>query len=188
MPLFENLSNRCYYSGHQETPFPSFVTFVEGGCLEWFRINHFQDRALFQLQSCQYVPMMSAKQSLHLVFFKVLCALVTRFLSYDISICVQSTGAPRKQVSFIQSLIYTVVKYTQGPSLVARQYGNCLSMQEAWVQSLCQEDPLEKEMTTHSSMLAWGIPWTEEPGGLQAMGSQRVRHNLMTKQQKQQQH
>ena len=44
--------------------------------------------------------------------------------------------------------------------------------QEMWVQSLSQEDPLEKEMATHSSILAWEIPWTEEPGGLQSMGSQ----------------
>ena len=45
-------------------------------------------------------------------------------------------------------------------------------MQETWVQSLGWEDPLEKEMATHSSILAWEIPWTEEPGGLQPMGSQ----------------
>ena len=45
------------------------------------------------------------------------------------------------------------------------------------VQSLSQEDPLEKEMSTHSSILAWRIPWTEEPGGLQSMGLQRVRHD-----------
>ena len=45
-------------------------------------------------------------------------------------------------------------------------------MQETWVQSLGQEDPLEKEMATHSSILAWEIPWTEEPGRLQSMGSQ----------------
>ena len=57
-------------------------------------------------------------------------------------------------------------------------------MQETWVQFLVWEDPLEKEMATHSSLLAWKIPWTEEPGGLQAMGSQRVGHNLATKQQK----
>ena len=50
-------------------------------------------------------------------------------------------------------------------------------MQETPVQSLGQEDPLEKEMATHSSTLAWEIPWTEEPGGLQSMGSQRVRHD-----------
>ena len=50
-------------------------------------------------------------------------------------------------------------------------------MQETWVQSLGQKDPLEKEMATHSSMLAWRIPWTEEPGGLQSMGSHRVRHD-----------
>ena len=47
------------------------------------------------------------------------------------------------------------------------------------------EDPLEKEMATHSSILAWEIPWTEEPDGLQSMGSQRVRHNLATKEQQQ---
>ena len=47
--------------------------------------------------------------------------------------------------------------------------------QETWVQSMGWEDPLEKEMTTHSSILAQGIPWTEELGGLQSMGSQRVR-------------
>ena len=51
-----------------------------------------------------------------------------------------------------------------------------------WVQSLGQEDPLEKGMVTHSSILAWGIPRTEKPGGLQFMGSQRVRHNLATNQ------
>ena len=55
-------------------------------------------------------------------------------------------------------------------------------MQETWVQSLCQEDPLQEEVTTHSSMLAWRIPWTEETGRLQSMGSQRVRHNLVSEQ------
>ena len=51
------------------------------------------------------------------------------------------------------------------------------AMQEAQVQSLGREDPLEKGMATHSSILAWKIPWTEEPGRLQSMGSQRVGHN-----------
>ena len=51
----------------------------------------------------------------------------------------------------------------------------CLrAMWETWVRSLGQEDPLEKEMATHSSILAWRIPWMEEPGGLQSTGSQRV--------------
>ena len=53
-------------------------------------------------------------------------------------------------------------------------------MQETGVPSLGQEDPLEKEMATHSSVLAWKIPWMEEPGGLQSMGSQRVGHNSVT--------
>ena len=49
------------------------------------------------------------------------------------------------------------------------------TLRETWVQSLGREDLLEKEMALHSSILAWRIPWTEEPGGLQSMGSQRVR-------------
>ena len=49
--------------------------------------------------------------------------------------------------------------------------------QETWVRSLGQEDPLEEEMATHSSIFAWRILWTEEPGGLQSMGSQRVGHD-----------
>ena len=51
------------------------------------------------------------------------------------------------------------------------------AMQEMQVQSLCLEDPLKEKMASHSSILAWEIPWTEEPGRLQSMGSQRVRHD-----------
>ena len=57
--------------------------------------------------------------------------------------------------------------------------------QEMWVRSLGWEDPLEKKMATHSSILAWEILWTEEPGGLQSIGSQKVGHDLVTKQQQQ---
>ena len=58
---------------------------------------------------------------------------------------------------------------------------NLPAMQETWVQFLDWEDPLEKEMATHSSILAWRISWTEEPGRLQSMGSQRVGSNRVTK-------
>ena len=54
---------------------------------------------------------------------------------------------------------------------------NLPAMWETWVQSLGQEDPLEEDMAIQSSILAWRIPWTEEPGGLQSMGSQRVGHD-----------
>ena len=63
---------------------------------------------------------------------------------------------------------------------MAQQVKNPPAMQEVqeiWVQSLGQEDPLEYEMATHSSILAWNIPWTEEPGGLQSMGWQKVGHD-----------
>ena len=62
-------------------------------------------------------------------------------------------------------------------SLVAQMAKNLPAVEETWVQSLDQEDPLEKGMATHSRILAWRIPWTEEPGGLQSMGLQRVRHD-----------
>ena len=62
-------------------------------------------------------------------------------------------------------------------SLVAQSVKNLPAVQETRVQSLGWEDPLEKEMATHSSILAWKISWTEEPGGLQSMGSQRVGHD-----------
>ena len=62
-------------------------------------------------------------------------------------------------------------------SLVAQMVKRLSAVQETLVQSLGWEDPLEKEMATHSSTPAWKIPWTEEPGRLQSMGSQRVRHD-----------
>ena len=62
-------------------------------------------------------------------------------------------------------------------SLVAQMVKSVPAMQETWVQSLGWEDPLEEEMAIHSSILVWKIPWMEEPGRLQSMGSQRVGHN-----------
>ena len=64
-----------------------------------------------------------------------------------------------------------------GASLVAQMVKHLLAMQDTQLRSLSWEDPLEKEMAIHSSTLAWKIPWTEEPGRLQSMGSQRVGHD-----------
>ena len=61
--------------------------------------------------------------------------------------------------------------------MVVQTVKNLPAVWESWVQSLGWEDPLENEMATHSSILAWRIPWTEEPGGLQSMGSKRVGHD-----------
>ena len=65
-------------------------------------------------------------------------------------------------------------------SLEAQMAKSLLTMRETWVQSLGEEDPLEKEMGTHSSILTWWIPWTEDPGGLKSMGSQRAGHDWAT--------
>ena len=62
-------------------------------------------------------------------------------------------------------------------SLVAQTVKRLSAMQEIWVRTLGWEGPLEKEMATHSNILAWKIPWMEEPGGLQSMGLQRFGHN-----------
>ena len=64
-----------------------------------------------------------------------------------------------------------------GAFLVAQMVKHLPTMRETWVRSLGRKDPLEKEMATHSSTLAWKIPWTEELGRLQSMGSQRVGHD-----------
>ena len=72
---------------------------------------------------------------------------------------------------FIENQVHTWA------SLVAQLVKNLPAVQETQVQSLGWEDPLEKEMATHSSILAWKISWTEEPDWLQSMGSQRVRHD-----------
>ena len=78
------------------------------------------------------------------------------------------------KVLFLNKVTVTESHFWQhwiGASCVAQSVKHLPAMQEAWVQFLGQEDPLEKEMATHSSILAWRIPWTEEPGGLQFMGS-----------------
>ena len=74
----------------------------------------------------------------------------------------------------LYNLIYFYIIWA---SLVAQTIKNLLAMQEIRVHSLGWEDPLEKGMATHSSILAWRITWTEEPGRLQSIGSQRVRHD-----------
>ena len=66
--------------------------------------------------------------------------------------------------------------FPKGASLVTQTVKNLPAMQETRVQSLGREDPLEKGMATHSGVLAWKIPWTEEPGRLQSIESQRIRH------------
>ena len=69
------------------------------------------------------------------------------------------------------------IKVVYWTSLVAQMVKNLPTVRETWVLSMGQEDPLEKGMASHSSILAWRIPWTEEPGGLQSMRLQRVGHD-----------
>ena len=70
-----------------------------------------------------------------------------------------------------------LIYYISWFSLVAQTVKNPPAMQETWVQSLGQEDSPEEEMAAHYNVLAWRIPWTDEPGGLQSMGSQKVGHD-----------
>ena len=82
-----------------------------------------------------------------------------------------------QMLSFQQTIVYLTSPYLNRASLVAQMVKYPPAMQETQVQSLGQEDPLEKGMATQSSILVWRIPWTEEPGRLQSMGSQKVRHD-----------
>ena len=80
-------------------------------------------------------------------------------------------------VFYVQNICGMMIKSgTIWASLVAQLVKNPPAMWETWVRSLGWEDPLEKEMATHSNILPWEIPWTEDSGGLQSMGSQRVQH------------
>ena len=79
-----------------------------------------------------------------------------------------------KALSMLANINFSIVSWT---SLVAQTVKSLPTMQETWVRSLGQENPLEKEMATHSSILAWKIPWMVDPVRLQSMGSQRVGHN-----------
>ena len=78
-------------------------------------------------------------------------------------------------ISWTQTAFSIILNYLA--SLVAQTVKHLPATQETWVQSLGREDPLEEEMATHSSVLAWKIPWMEEPGRLQSMGLQRVGHD-----------
>ena len=80
--------------------------------------------------------------------------------------------------SIVTSLAFKVK--CNDSSLVAQRLKHLPVMQETWVRSLGREDPLEKEMSLRSSIFAWRTPWTEEPGGLQSTGSQRVGHDRVT--------
>ena len=100
--------------------------------------------------------------------------------SWGFFLCLLVVGriVPPQDVHILTLRIYKYITWhgVIRDSLVAQMYRMPV-MLETWVRSLGREDPLEKEMTTHSSILAWKIPLMEEPGGLQSMGSQRVRHN-----------
>ena len=95
--------------------------------------------------------------------------------------------APSHWLSIVHTVVYMCQCYSLNSiplspwaSLVAQTVKNLPAMQKLWFWSLGQEDPLEEEMATHSSILAWRIPWREEPGGLQSKGSQRVGHDWAT--------
>jgi len=115
----------------------------------------------------------------------VLFVLFTLFCSSEvISTILSSSSLIRSSASDVLLLIPSrvflitlIVLFASVCSLVTRMVKRLPTMQETWVQSLDWEALLEKEMVTHSSTLAWKIPWMEEPGSLQSMGSQRVRHD-----------
>ena len=94
---------------------------------------------------------------------------LTTYNTGDLGLIPRSGRSPRERVGY--PLQYSWV------SLVAQAVKNSPAVQETWVQSLGWEEPLEKGTATHSSILAWRSPWTEEPGRLQSRGSQRVRHD-----------
>ena len=91
---------------------------------------------------------------------------------------VQGVTKSRTQLSnFTHLMNKTAIRLLNKSSLVTQTVNSLPAVWEIWVQPLGREDPLEKETATHSSIVAWRIPWTEEPGKLQSMVSQRVGHD-----------
>ena len=88
-------------------------------------------------------------------------------------VCGSAHSMQNIYIEYFASLFCSFLKV----SLVFQMVKNLPAMQKTWVLSLGQEDPLEKEMATHFRIIAWKIPWMEEPGRLQSMGLQRVRHD-----------
>ena len=99
-----------------------------------------------------------------LIFIKIIFHIIKPFINAILMVAKHSTALSTINLA----------------SWVVEMIKNLPEVQETWVQSLDWEDPLEKGMATHSSTLAWRIPWTEESGGLQSMGWQRVRHDRAT--------
>ena len=117
-------------------------------------------------------------------FQALICCMKSTFLS---SSCAMLSPAPTVCLSLAPKSMtltpqFPTPHYLLLPCVLslAQEVKNPPAIQETWVWSLGREDPLEKGMATHSSNLAWRIPWTEEPGGLQSMGLQRVRPDWAT--------
>ena len=94
-----------------------------------------------------------------------------------VCVCVENTPDLLNKFLLMEWKLVEALWKALGASLVAQTVKLLPAMWKTWVQSMGWEDPLEKEMATHSSTLAWKIPWMEEPGRLQSMGLQKVRHN-----------
>ena len=123
--------------------------------------------------------------TLYIKKYRNLIYLISVFIRHASFMCIHVTSVNNDSLSLklvtIQSPIHTFSNYlllsVYGTSPVAEMVKNLPATWGTWVKSLGWEDPLEEGMATHSSILAWRIPWTEGPGGLQSIGSPRVRHD-----------
>ena len=148
------------------------------------KTHSFDSNAGFSGINCVLAASSLVLLTSELIFYKVmlftlpLLALgsIRRFLP-DLQICIHGLYEVAKSIASHREALDYLLPLGDQASQVARMVKNLPAMQETRVRSLGQEDPLEKGMTTHSCILAWRIPWTEEPGGLQSMGSHRVGHD-----------
>ena len=118
-----------------------------------------------------YVYVKEMLRSLHLSPFLAFESVLMRWMSLEPIMQSEAKSEKEKQTSYINPI------YMRSRKMVAQLVKNLPAMQETWIRSPGWEDPLEEGMATHSSVLAWGIPSTEEPGRLQSAGSRRVGYN-----------
>ena len=121
------------------------------------------------------------------LLFNMLSRFVIAFLPKNKCLLVSRLQLPSTVILESKKIVYhcfhffpIYLPWSNETSLVAQTVKRLPTMRQTWVWSLGQEDPLEKEMATHSSTLAWKIPWTEEPGRLQSMGFQKVGHDWVS--------
>ena len=162
------------------------LNFIITGLIEWETLynwvcfileNNIIDAFLLTWDNVHHILLGEKTEQQKCIYNLILFSLKNVCFCY---MCVEIHACEKARPEKIYTMGFRVILSKLWASLVAQRLKHLTPMQETWVRSLGWEDPLEKEMATHSSILAWRISWTEEPGRLQSTGSLRIGHGWAT--------